>query len=236
MSRLFDGAGDEVNWSIGSIVGTGAWTFAALVKFDAGVSWQGLLNLENSGTHRVGMERNGSSGNLAVDAANGTNTRDSGLAISSSDGWVLLAASRPAGNNQVVRFTKYPIGGTASHANSTSPNMDNAAASDTIMFGNTQGADDFDGRTAVVAYWDTNLSDAQMESLVTTLTRANWLSLSPAFLVDELDAFQTDYAGTSTRTSITGTTDDADDPTGWASWAGAAGSTYTKAGFGKESG
>lgn len=225
MSRLFGGSTSEVAWSIGSVVGTGAWTFAMVVKFNAGVSWQGLLNLESSGTHRVGTERHGTGGDFATITGGGANTKQSGLSISSSDGWMLLAAARAAGNNKLARFTKYPIGGTASHADAPSPGQDNQAASNTIIFGNTENADFFAGRCAAVAVWDTALNDAQMESLVTTFTRANWLSLSPHFLADELDAFATDYAGTSTRSALTDTSDDADDPTGWASWAGAAASS-----------
>lgn len=224
MSYAFGGTSSEVLWTIGGIDGTGGWTFAVLVKFDAGVSWQGMLNLENSGTHRVGIERMGSTGNLASVTNNGANTQDSGIAISSADGWQLLAAARPAGANQVVRFTKYPIGGSPSHANGPT-DQDNSAASNNIMFGNTQNADFFDGRLAACAYWDTNLSDGQMEGLVTTMTRAGWLATgTPKFLADANNAFQTDYAGTSTRSSISdGTDDPADNPAGWASWAPAAG-------------
>jgi hypothetical protein len=150
--------------------------------------------------------------------ANGANDRNSTLPVNSTIGWALMAASRPAGANQTVSFTVYPIGGSPSHADASGTQSD-AVAGDEIVLGSIQNGDFLDGWVAVVAIWDTNLSTAQRESLVTSMTRANWLSLSPDFLTDELDAFATDYAGTSTQSSLTGTTDDADDPTGWASWA-----------------
>jgi hypothetical protein len=220
MSRRFDGTNDQVRWSLGNVAGTGGWTFAAVLKFDTGVTWQGLVNLEDGATHRSGMERHGTGGDFATITGGGANTQQSGLSISSSDGWMLLAAARASGNN-TVRFTKYPIGGSPSHATSGG-NQDNQSPVADIVFGNVLGSDDFDGWLACVAIWDTNLNDADMESLASDLTRPNWLSKSPDMLVDELDAFATDYAGTSTRTTLDGTTDDADDPTGWAQWEGVA--------------
>jgi hypothetical protein len=133
----------------------------------------------------------------------------------------MLIAISKADGTATPRAHKYPIGGSPTHTNGGGT-LGDLSAAESIVFGEIDGADYFDGWLACCAIWDSVLSDSNIESLVTTFTRANWLSLSPQFLVDELDAFQTDYAGTSTRTSITGTTDDADDPTGWASWAGAA--------------
>lgn len=220
MSRLFDGVNDEVTWSLGSVVGTGAWTFAVIVKFDAAVAWQGLVNLEQTpATHRVGIERYNTGGDLAAMTGGGANTQPSGLLISSTDGWMVLSAARAAGN-VTVRFTKHPIAGASPTQSTSGATQDNPLAANEILFGNTAGADWFKGRLAAVAIWDTNLSDAQMLSLGSSLSRANWLSLTPKFLVDEMDAFATDYAGTSTRTGLVDTTDDADDPAGWANWAG----------------
>lgn len=227
MSRYFDGIDDQVTWPIGGLSSLSAWTLVALLKFDAGVSWQGLLGCETASSgSEVAMGRHGTSGNFAAYAGGGANTVQA-MAISSADGWVLLAVGRIAGANKVPRFTKYPIGGSPTHANATSGNMDNPAslAGGKIVFGQVDSADYFKGRLAAVAIFPSNLSDANRESLVTTMTRANWLSLSPSFLADELDAFNTDYAGTSDGATVTGTADDADDPTGWASWAGGGGGT-----------
>lgn len=221
MSRRFSGTNDAVAWSIGGASCTGAWTFAVILKLDTGVTWQGMLGTSITATgSEIGIERHGTGGDFASITGGGAGTMQSGLAISSADGWMLLAASRPSGSNQIVRYTKYPIGGSPSHSNSNATGHDNSAAQDGIYFGHTDGVDDFDGWLACAGIWTTNLNDAQMESLASTMTRANWQSTSPAFLVDELDAFSSDYAGTSTRTTLTGTTDDADDPTGWETWGG----------------
>lgn len=219
MSRLFDGINNQVQWAVGGSDLTGAWTFAMLIKSDAGVTWQGLLGNEHATNGSEVATGRHSAGTFSAFAGGGSNIQQ-GPAYSSADGWVLLVARRPAGSLQTIRFTKYPIGGSPAHSNSAS-GMDNPVtqAGGKIVFGQIDGADFFKGRCAVLAEWASQLSDVNVESLVTTLTRANWLSLSPTALWDELDAFATDWAGTSSRTSLVGTTDDADDPTGWASWA-----------------
>jgi hypothetical protein len=133
----------------------------------------------------------------------------------------MLAISKASGT-VAPDFTVYPIGGSPTNA-AGSAAVANIDPNDSIVFGNMDGADFFNGFVAALALWDVALSQADRESLASTMTRANWLSLTPKFLVDELDVFQTDYAGTSTRSAISGTTDSADDPTGWENWAAAAG-------------
>lgn len=220
MSRLFNGTSSEATWSLGSVVGTGAWTFAVIVKFDAAVVWQGLLNLETTpATHRVGIERHGTNNDFASITGGGVNTQNSTLLISSTDGWMVLAAAKAAGN-VTVRFTKYPIAGAAPSQATSGGTQDNVVAANEILFGNTAGADWFDGWVAAVAVWDTNLNDAQMLSLGSSMSRANWLSLTPKFLADEQDAFVRDHAGTSTQTALSNTTASTDNPAGWASWGG----------------
>lgn len=230
MSRLFNGTTDKASWPIGGVTGLTAWTFAMIFKSDAGVSWQSYLGCNVAGGASELAQQRHSSGNFSACAGGGANIQQ-GPAFSSTDGWCLLVMGRSAGTGQTIRFTKYPIGGSPAHSNSAGV-MDNpvSLAGGTIRFGEIDGADFAKGRLATVAIWGSNLSDANRESLVTTMTRANWLSLSPLFLADELDAFNTDYAGTSDGVTLTGTTDDADDPTGWASWA-AAGAVKAGAGI-----
>jgi hypothetical protein len=105
---------------------------------------------------------------------------------------------------------------------SGTPADPSSQAGGTVRFGEIDGADFFKGRMAACALWKSALSQANKESLQ-TLTRANWLSLSPDGLWDATDQFATDQTGNgATRTTLVGTTSDADDPAGWASWAASA--------------
>lgn len=224
MSYAFDGVDDVLNFTLAADL-TGAWTFAHILKLDAGVTWQSFFSQDSSANASIlATGRHGTNGTFATFVNGGANIKEDS-AIASTDGWMCLAASRPAGSTQVVRYMKYPIGGSPTFSNSASPHHDNSAtqAGGKTVFGEIDGADFFKGKFAVGSIWTTNLSDANMQSLVDTMTLANWLSLSPAALWDERDQFATDQTGNGkNRTLLTGTTLDADNPTGWASWAGAA--------------
>lgn len=225
MSRLFDGVNDEVQWAVGNCNLTTAYSIVCLIKLDSGVSWQAFLGNEAPVTgSEIAMGRH-NSGVIATYSQGGIGA-STGVAIDSTDGWVLIATTRAAGTGVIPTHHKYPIGGSATHTAATGA-RDNQASQvgGKIVFGQIDGSDFFKGRLAVAAEWTTALSDANIESLVTNLTRAHWLSLSPVGLWDELDAFNTDHTGGgASRTSLVGTTDDADDPAGWGSWAAAGGS------------
>jgi hypothetical protein len=198
-----------------------------VIKLDAGVSWQGYLSVDNSSNSSViATGRHGPSGQIASYTGGGANTQTA-VAHSSADGWMLVANRRAAGTGSIPVLSKYPIGGSPTHtAGGAGQNNQTSQAGGRVVFGQINGSDFFKGRLAVAAIWTTDLSDANLESLVTSFTRANWLSLSPAGLWDELDAFSTDHTGNgASQTSLVGTTDDADDPSGWGSWGAGGGPT-----------
>jgi hypothetical protein len=219
MSRFFDGGGtDECLWTLGNVVGTGAFTIAVVAKLASTSSqWASMINLLDAGDlSKLEFTRRGTSDNLCVTRQSEATLVDStGPDWVTADDWSLVAVSKAAGTNTPT-FTHYPLGGSPTHS-AGSGTLANAAASIQILFGNIEGADDFAGWVAAIGIWNSALSDANRASLGSTLTLANWQSLSPAFLVDERDAFATDYAGTSTL-AIDTSADDADDPPGWASW------------------
>jgi hypothetical protein len=223
VSELFNGTDGQAQWSIGGCNLTGAWTLVNVVKFDAGVSWQSMLGNDHatSGSElAIGRHTDGRYWVLIGGGAGGAPV--STFTISSADGWLLLASRRPAGASQTVRHTKYPIGGSPTHQDATGT-MNNSLtqAGGKVVFGQIDGADFFKGRLAVAAEFNANLSDADLESLVTTFSRANWLSLGAVGLWDAYDRFATDRTGNGAdQTLLTGTTVDADDPTGWAQWEG----------------
>lgn len=222
MSRLFDGVDDVVIWGLGSCNLTGAYTLAAVVKLDAGVSWQSYLSNEDASTSRVAFGRH-SSGELTAVGGGGAQYFINALSHSNADGWMLIAITKAAGTT-APKMHKYPIGGSPTHQTALASGGNGVTqAGGNVRFGEIDGSDFFKGRLAVAAEFTTALSDADIESLVTTFTRANWLALGAVGLWDEIDAFTTDHTGNgASRTSLVGTTDDADDPTGWAGWAGAA--------------
>jgi hypothetical protein len=223
MSVLFNGTTTRVLWSKGSVVGTGAITFAMVVKFTgAGADWGGMLMLEtNTPAQTLGVTRSGGVGQAIMSAINEGTVSGSGISFGSGQGWCLVVWSKPAGTN-FASCTIYPLSGSPTSATAADTAMPNSAAWNNISFGSfLNSADFFPGNVAVLGIFDTNLNQADRESLASTFTRSNWLSKgSPVFLVDALDDFQTDYAGTSTRTSITGNSSSGDDPPGWATWAG----------------
>lgn len=220
MSRFFDSSDDEVTWTKGSVVGTGALTWVALVRLlDAAGVWASMLNFENAGANQFGFTRNGTSNILMASRAAEANTSN-GPGFTSDVGWATIAISKASGA-ATPSFTVTPVG-EASTTTAGSANISDSPAFDSIVFGNMNGVDFFGGRVAALAIYDTALSQADRESLGSTRTRANWLSKTPKFLVDANDVFQYDYAGTSTRSAIVGTANDADDPSGWASWSNAA--------------
>jgi hypothetical protein len=193
-----------------------------VIKLDAGVSWQAYIGNEHATTgSQIAIGRH-SSGDLATYGDGGVATRTA-VAHSSTDGWVLVGSSHPAGTSTLTHV-KHPIGGAQTSANpATTLGNPVTQVGGKIVFGQIDGSDFFKGRLAVCAEWASALNTTQLAALVSSFTRSDWLATSPVGLWDELDAFQADHTGGgASRTSITGTTDDADDPAGWASWAGAA--------------
>jgi hypothetical protein len=220
MSREFDGSDDQVQWTVGGTAfPTGAYTFASVIELDTGVTWQSFLGLDHTTDgSEIAMGRHGGSGLIASYAGGGGNTQTA-VAISSADGWMLIAARRAAGIASISTHTKYPFGGAATHT-AVSGGIGDPRATVRAVFGNVDNADFFDGRMFCSAIFPTVLSNGDVESLVTTFTRANWDAKGAMFLVDSLDSFATDHSGNgATRTTLTGTSSSVDDPPGADGWA-----------------
>ncbi len=222
MSLKFDGTDDEITWSKGSVVGTGAITLVVLAKITAAAAdWASMLNLETSGdVNELEITRRGTSTFIAMARNAEAQMSDSAITFAAADGWCVISAAKASGS-VAPSITKAVIGGSPSTgAGGTA--LTDSDAWDKIVFGNMAGADFFEGLLAAVAIFDSALSQADRESLASNMTRANWLAKGAVFLVDALDGFQTDHAGTSTRTAIVGTVPSGDNPAGWAQWAGPA--------------
>lgn len=226
MSRLFDGVDDNSVHTLGTS-NLQYGTIVAVLK-RSGASWASIVGNHNaSAVCRVGMMFN--AGDQLCWFDDNALKYTTAITGTSAMGWILCAVTKATGTTS-PRIHLYRWDTTTwQHADNTigtvADRQDQTGG--TIRIGVIDGADFFAGRIAAVAEKGnaTPLTDGEIESLVSTFTRANWDSLGLTFLTDELDAFATDYGGTSTQSSLTGTADDADDPTGWASWAGGAATT-----------
>jgi hypothetical protein len=218
VSRLFDGVDDQVQWSIGGCNLTGALTLACVIKLDAGVSWQSYLGNDHATTGSDLAMSRWSTGEIGMVRGGGAGGASKAITHSSSDGWMLIAVTKASGTTTPT-FHKYPIGGSPTHTAGDST-LATFSTQATVVFGQIDGADFFKGRLFACAEFATALSNADIESLVTTFTRTNWLAKGAVGLWDENDAFATDHTGNgASRTLLTGTTDDADDPADAAGWA-----------------
>ena len=228
MSRLFDGSTSKSVHTIGS-TSFGYGTMVMVVK-RANTSWASMMGNHNSGgTGVVGMLCQSTD---LVSWLDQTALKfNSSIVNDNTTGWSLVAVTKATGTTSPrihqIRTTTgaWDVAGTAQHLDNTVGTISDRTAqtSGTVQIGVIDASDFFNGRIAVCAQKAdaTPLTDGEIESLVTTFTRANWLSLGMTFLVDADDAFATDYAGTSTQSSAVSLTSDGDDPPGWASWAAA---------------
>jgi len=230
MSRLFS-SGDEIRTSIGANNYNSAVTIAVLCKFDADDNWNGLTTMLASGGAAQGhgiMKGGGSAGtkNKIGYLNDGGFTAASTTLTVVADGWCLHVVTKADGTATPV-YHRYKFSASSwitpenMDASSGNPTAPGSGGGIEIGGGVGTGTDNFTGRIGLVAYWNSVLSTPNIQSLITTFTRANWLSLSPTGLWDELDGFTADRTGNgATQVADTGTADDADDPTGWSSWVG----------------
>ena len=176
MTRIFDGANDEIRVDIGNCNITGAITMVVVAK-RTGSGYAALMGLHTSGgtaTYWLEIADSGS-GNI-IDFSGKT---DHALASATTDGWCLYAATKAAGTS-TPRVHKYVYAtDTWSHVNVGSTLADRSSvAGGTVRFGEWQDVDDFDGELAAAAIWGSSLSDAQLEMLPHSMT--NWLASNPA--------------------------------------------------------
>jgi hypothetical protein len=213
--QWYFGAANWINVTAGNFVGTGAYTMAALVRPDgsnsrffcasAGATEQHAIFLDTGHLYAVGDFSNG----YGTLTANGT-------------AWYVVAVCKPAGSAH-YRFHVWPYTsaatGTMSHGESVGagnhPNF--TAAATQVGIGKSNGGGG-NGVITVTALWDRALSDAELDTLVSSHLTA-WNALSPKVL-SSLQNWNgstgvTDIAGTSTFVSLTGSVDPAADAPGF---------------------
>lgn len=219
MSRLFNGSTDLMTYgSLPAAVNVnGAFTLLVVCRIlntNDGV-WLSAIETETSAAADSATLGRRSSGNVYVSNATLATGTDTGLDVpwTDSDNWCVIAAGKATGT--VAPFNhKIPIGGASNRTTASfgMPNAPSITGGSIKLMGN---ADPHNGRLAVAAIFDKALTQAEVEGIATAKTTQSIYALTPVWLVDDNDAFASDYMGNANRTAISGTTDDADDPSGW---------------------
>lgn len=243
--REFNGSSDDIRFAKGGWAATGALTIAVLVKRTANNTWDALVSPHTTGNvGTCGFELTDNSGGAfsnrlsyfaggSGDAANNANQQ-----LLAADGWAIVAMRKAAGTN-AADFHLFKLGTstwTTAPAGANSPNPASSAGGD-IRIGSYEGTDWAAMRLALVAVWDSQLSQVQVEALSTGLTTSAWTGHAVApkavwqFNQASVATSVTDLVGTSTQSTLNGTTVvTGDDPPSW-TFAGS-GSTFDKAGLG----
>jgi hypothetical protein len=213
-SLLFDGIDDRITFTMGSLLFTGAWTFGyVLKKTSTGESNYGL---DVYGTNRraIGTDNNGRAfvSGIYMQGAGGDPI------LLSSDGWGIMVCRKAAGT-VVPTFSLYKFDSNVwAHSTSTAAaTFANSSALANIYVGNIQeGTIPFEGNILIAGFWDSQLSQASIETLKNGTQ--TWIDLAPQELLRlNTTSSITATVGTSTESARTGTTLDAGDaPAGWA--------------------
>lgn len=216
----FDGADDGVAIALGGMAPVGAHTFAALIYRGASNVWHNVLAIQNgSGTGIWSAE-------VADDSAGFVNQfgeyGDSGLygvgagAVAAS-AWTIVACTKATGSS-IPRLHRCQSGGAWTHANATNGAFSISSGASAAKFGLYPGnIDDFNGRMVVACWWNSVLSDAQLEALsFTSFTAWRDHAVSPnnCWKFRWEDGNLVDVIGTADETSRTGTAT-ATEPPSW---------------------
>lgn len=177
MPRTFNGTTERISAALGAMGGTFFGTLAAIIR-TTGTGGQGIIAYPGT-TDRLGINLVAVSNLVSARIGNGLVTAPT-IAALTTDGWVLVAWSKPTGTS-TVRFHKYVFAtGVWTHENGGT-NADTAAITSGPTIGSIAGASFFAGEIAMAGIWRANaLSDAQIESLVGSLMA--WWQLPPTTL------------------------------------------------------
>lgn len=220
--RVFDGVDDEVRFPITAATNlTGAFTLAAVVKLTGTPGWESVISNHDSGeVAKADMELGPSTPNTNISCAVNHLTRQSTLAVTVANGWLICVVTKAAGTT-TSRAHRFIFGGSWAHGDTSGGPDGNAGTQTggTIRLGEWEDTDDLTGKLAVCAEWSVALSDAEVEALSANLRTTDWLNhaVSPAWVVEPgQNTPVEDMVGSSDSSVINGTTiDTGDDPAGW---------------------
>jgi hypothetical protein len=224
--REFDGVDDRVTCSPGAFdnYAIGAFTVAAIVKRAANTDNGRILSTYTSTSSRFEVLFNDGSPTdtiLLVSRSPLDADSSSTFTVTTTNGWVVCGSDKAAGTNAPRSHRCVMSTGTWTHTNNanTFQDVDGNGTGGHIDLGcESSEPAAFNGRIAVIGLWKRQLSDAEWETLDSSL--ANWAATSPDALWALNQASTStpveDIVGTADETSLTGTTVvTGDDPPGF---------------------
>lgn len=204
--RTLDGSNDRITVAIGSIGVFGGTTFAAILRkltSSSGiVFYAGVTNI-SSGRWNLQFSAN----TPALQCAASVLLAPS-ITLPSSEGWALIAVSKASGTAP-ARFHEFDFGtGIWTHETTTGSIANSGVPSTSAFFGaNPSGSSALGMDIRIAAFWNTILSDANVETLVTS--EDAWAELSPTALWPFTQSSPAtplqDIVGASDQTAITET-------------------------------
>jgi hypothetical protein len=216
-SLLFDAAGnDKIVFSNGNFAMTGAFTYGIVLKRTADANYDVLLSFELGATdYYFQVDNNGRF--FAANVASIYFQQDGDPILNVADGWAMAVVTKAAGTViQKLYLYKYSANNwsrTTATGGTTQANLTGLSA---VKVGDQTDTIDLAASVLIAGFWDSELTESQIDTLITG-TQA-WINLSPdeLFRLDSMSAISSE-TGTGTETSRTGTTLDVGDaPSGWA--------------------
>jgi len=212
-SLYCDGVDDYRRFNAGSVVGSGAITIVLIAKnIDPGTGWMNYLGWNSVDRGLYGDDTSPTQ-RLAI--WDGGVARASTFSVMDTENWLLLAASKPAGTS-TPRFHRYKYDTSAwIHEAASGTIVDYPVCANITWAADGDISQHFNGNILIAGIWDSELSDATIETL--NLNKADWVTAAPkeAYRFDTAGTI-TPFVGTSTQTaSVGGTLDSGDAPSGW---------------------
>ena len=169
--------GEFITCAAGNLVGIneGAFTVAVLAKKQADGDFFPTCSAEQGGSGRRGLWTTNAD---AIAGVFQGQLVSGPVTFTQSDGWAVIAISKPAGE-ATIRVHKKPLGGGSwSHADGDTADDDAFNTIDNIKLGSWQDNTHWHGLIAVVGMWKRQLSDGELEDGLDTALAA-WLEAEP---------------------------------------------------------
>jgi hypothetical protein len=212
-SVLYDGTDDTITVSIGQTGFTGALTIAFIVKQTADTA--SFRTLYTGGFTPDYAFRHNGTGMLDIWVGSAVAAPTATWQV--GGGWMLGAVTKATGA-ATPRFHTYIYDTTTwLHENAGSASAGFSAPATSNKIGSATGGEYWNGNILIAGIWNSVLSDANIETLITG--KPAWSTLSPieAWRLDATSGIASFASGgTSTESSRVGTTlDTGDVPAGW---------------------
>lgn len=204
--RTFDGSNDRITVAIGSIGAFGGTTIAMIMRkltTSSGIAFYAGTTTISSGRWNLQF-----STNTPVLQCAASSLLAPSITVPPAEGWALVAVSKASGTSP-ARFHEFDFGTEIwTHETTVSSIANSGSPSTSGFFGaSPSGGSNLAMDLRIAAFWNTILSDANVETLVTS--EDAWAELSPTALwpftqASPATALQ-DIVGASDQTAITET-------------------------------